>query len=260
MSNADELMKLKELLDSGILTEEEFKSEKEKILGVKPNQNKVITFKTENLVTKPIEKKSAAVVEFANMMNGLLWFGLIGGVLGGMPKMPELLKTYKYLEDMRLEIKDNKIYHRWEYNEAIKWSKKEYKLPYLQYVGDLDNIKWKKSIPLDEVLYVYGDEELIKNHKRKNWAEYKPPSKITKVEDMFQTYEIKGVSKTIKLFIYFRESYYVDEIVKFEKKLFKAIKENSPNCPKCAFAGLRPATRLRDCNTCHWRYQKLKNI
>ena len=39
MSNADELIKLKELLDSGLLTEEEFNLEKEKILKVNKNNS-----------------------------------------------------------------------------------------------------------------------------------------------------------------------------------------------------------------------------
>ena len=40
MSTADELFKLKELLDSGVLTQEEFDKEKEKILGYKIQKKK----------------------------------------------------------------------------------------------------------------------------------------------------------------------------------------------------------------------------
>ena len=259
MSNADELLKLKKLLDSGVLTEEEFNSEKNKILGEKPKQNKAVKYKTENLVIKPNDSNFESVEEYANIMGGLITLGLIGTLGADAKSTPPLLKTYRYLEDMRLEIKNNKIYHRWEYTEDILRSERKYKQPYIDYVGDVFNTKWKKSIPLDEILEITGGTRLLKT-KKKVWANEKPPTKKTKSQDMFQEYVVKGVSKTIRLYVYFRDNYFIDEIINFEKKLFKAMKECSANCPKCSFEGLRPATRIRDCLTCQWRYENLKNI
>ena len=53
MSTADELFKLKELLDSGVLTQEEFDKEKEKILGYKNPEKK-----TDKTPKEPEEKEN----------------------------------------------------------------------------------------------------------------------------------------------------------------------------------------------------------
>jgi len=241
MSNADELLKLKELLDSGILTEEEFKSEKDKILDVKPNVKKLINYKTENLATVPFGKSSS---------------------------FEDMLTTYIYLEDMRLEIKDNKVYQHCEYDEGIFRSSAKYKRPYKLFGGDLSNPKWTKSIPLDEILNIPNPGSYLKE-RQEEIAGKKPPTKRNSNLDMYQPYVIKGAPKDktdifnpekITLWIYFLDNHFIDEILKFEKNLYTAINQITPNCPKCSFVGLRPAPRLRDCVTCRWRYENLNNL
>ena len=59
MSNADELIKLKELLDSGVLTQEEFDIEKEKLLNQDSNTESTSEEESvENLQEATIDEKT----------------------------------------------------------------------------------------------------------------------------------------------------------------------------------------------------------
>ena len=52
MENMDELIKYKELLDKGIITQEEFKKKKEELLEIKTDQEN----KTNKTIKQPVKK------------------------------------------------------------------------------------------------------------------------------------------------------------------------------------------------------------
>ena len=76
MSSADELKKLKELLDSGVLTQEEFDKEKNKLLDVQPQADKSSS-DTENKDSKKGKIKKRYIV--AGVFLLLFMIGSIGG-------------------------------------------------------------------------------------------------------------------------------------------------------------------------------------
>ena len=76
MSSADELKKLKELLDSGVLTQEEFDKEKNKLLDVQPQADKSSN-DTENKDRKKGKIKKRYIV--AGVFLLLFMIGSIGG-------------------------------------------------------------------------------------------------------------------------------------------------------------------------------------
>ena len=76
MSSADELKKLKELLDSGVLTQEEFDKEKNKLLDVQPQADKSSS-DNENKDSKKGKIKKRYIV--AGIFLLLYMIGSIGG-------------------------------------------------------------------------------------------------------------------------------------------------------------------------------------
>ena len=80
MSSADELKKLKELLDSGVLTQEEFDKEKNNLLDVQPQADKSSS-DTENKDSKKGKIKKRYIV--AGVFLLLFMIGSIGGDSSG---------------------------------------------------------------------------------------------------------------------------------------------------------------------------------
>lgn len=80
MSNVDEILRYKELLDSGIITKEEFEKKKKQLLELNRKENELHkdTEKKENTIK---QKNSMVAIVMWTIILAFIFIGVIGGIL-----------------------------------------------------------------------------------------------------------------------------------------------------------------------------------
>lgn len=95
MSNADELLKLKELLDNNIITEEEFAKKKVELLSQNKNDNKV----KNSSILKKDKKKEKNEVKISTLILAIIIIGIIIIFTNNTTKPPASYTNKKLLID-----------------------------------------------------------------------------------------------------------------------------------------------------------------
>ena len=239
MSNADELLKLKELLDSGVLTEEEFNKEKGQLLSESSSNNESISYKTKNLATKWVKPFMLPSIKKQKFYGTEIW---------------------GYIDSSIFELKGNKVSNHFEFNESIKQDKIAYNYYLKNEKFGLYEHKMKdkplsgsSELLLTEIVEDVG-YELITLYREKELKKKKPK------EINFQSYFLSSRKKSqgLQIHINYMDDDIYDELTKFRDILLKEIKKFVPNCVKCGTEGIRSAG-LR-CGPCRWRFDNLASI
>ena len=249
MSNADELLKLKELLDNGVLSEEEFQIEKEKILGLNHLEN--ISYQTSNLATDYTHEKNLFGKDMKTKFGNYKY-----------PKTVSIIDIYK-IKDV-LEIKKDKVNHYYEYQDTINKDKKAIRL--LQTLGESTSGVISNNIKNIHRTYWSVDKnyelESFKHYKDFNFflKDYEPY--FNSKEQVWCRYGLDNgdldSKNTISIAFDIKQTDILNELILFNTNLFKKMKDNSSKCPKCGNEGLR-STYVR-CFVCRWRYTSLAEI
>ncbi|MBR1532296.1 MAG: SHOCT domain-containing protein [Eubacterium sp.] len=129
MSNTDELLELKKLLDNGVLTQEEFDSQKEAILN-----NKDLIIQSERKGKRKKSKRVitiiVAVITFAIVICGAVFFvinnGLLDSPLEALEKTGDYKTAYESVDDsvketLIIESRAAQILQRYNDTKLIAW-------------------------------------------------------------------------------------------------------------------------------------------
>jgi len=209
MSNADELLKLKELLDSGILTQDEFNKEKDKVLNedtfLKNETKGSINFKTPNLITNT------------------------------KPNFLYSLAYEAYLKNKYLEINGDVVtlFKEWDKDLLEKKGKLDKFEKGMKDVEGYKDFVVQGNLYIPEVFigYIDLDQKILreknkkKEEKRSYWVEFVIRTNTDSLGLSFDYFDIENRNN----------------IENFHKKLVPLIKDNKPSCPHCGSEFIRAA-------------------
>lgn len=257
MSNADELIKLRKLLDNGTINKEEFFVEKEKITGVKSvNQ---ISSDTGNLIPP----------HFQDISKKLRW--------------KEVVNTNNFIyyqEVSRLKLLDGEVRYFFKYDKNLldedrvpekyykKFQNKEKKN--VIYNDDLYSGEVSLGIDIISEISLSPNKDKVKLEREKwsyksgitkfgNFSITIPSSFLAEVLDIvtgipWTMNSINGIRNINVQFDYLNNDYF-EKLFKFRSDLIKAIRNEVPSCPAC---GESKFVMSSACSTCQWRFKYIK--
>ena len=203
MSNADELLKLKELLESGLLSEEEFSIEKNKILNRKDDLINTNLEKT-NYKTPNIKCNSKKT----NM--GFMW--------------------NKFIKNQCIEIQNDRVTHYKEYDEELIRQKNKMSL-FKQNIGH--ELIYEKSLHLSEVFSAHLEvDETIKKQIDKG---------SSFMSTYWISFNIRTNRDYIRCDVDYFDKENLKIIEDLYEALYPLIKDNKPTCPNCGSEFIRAA-------------------